>query len=479
MPSPLRARRALALALTTALTGCVVGPDYHAPSPRLADQWAGAATAGPVAEGAWWRSLGDPMLDSLVDQMLAGNPDLKEAQGRLAEARAYRDAVRGGRLPQAQVSASAAQVALSKNGQIPVANVPGFQRAFSLFDLGFDASWEIDLWGKRTRQIEAANAQAGQAEMLVQGTRLQLVAELARAYVDLRLAQDEAALAQEALAARMHLAYLVGLLARAGEASQIDANHAQSDEETVRAALANAQAGVRGAALRVTVLVGAHPETMLGQLEAARPIPAPPLAIAAGLPSDLLRRRPDVRAAERDLAAATANVGVATADLFPHLTLGLSIGQQARKVSDLLGGDSSRLQAGPSLTWPLFTGGSARALVRAAGARADQAAARYDAAVNGALADSEGAINRFDRSLAALAASDAAAGREGAAFDLVRQRAERGEDDQLTLARAQLALIASRESAAQARAAATNAAVALHKALGGGWDGTAGAHAEH
>jgi NodT family efflux transporter outer membrane factor (OMF) lipoprotein len=471
---PPRASRLCVLLAASALAGCTVGPDYHAPAPRLAAGWTGPATPGAAETGAWWTSLDDPLLDALVDEMLAANPSLREAQARLAEARAQRDAVRGGRLPQAQISATGSQVELSKNGQIPIGNIPGFSREFPLFDLGFDASWELDLWGRKTRQIEVAQARVGQAEMAAQGTRLQLVAELARAYVDLRLAQSEAALAGDALAERRRLADLTALLARAGEASAIEASRASADADNAQAAHANAQAAVRAAALRVAVLAGAAPEAMLPRLEAPAPIPAPPAAIAAGLPSDLLRRRPDIRAAERDLAAATAEAGVATADLFPRLTLSLGLGQQARAVGDLLDGDSTRLQAGGGLAWPLFRGGTTRALLRAANARTDQATARYDAAVIQALADSEAAINRFDRSLAALAASARAASHDSAAFDLAQQRRARGEDDALALARARLALLAARQRAEEARAAATEAAIGVHKALGGGWSGGAG-----
>lgn len=468
MRSPL-----LALPLLTLMAGCTVGPDYHAPETKLADGWIAKAAPGAAEDAQWWRSFNDPLLDTLMGEMLAGNPDLREAQGRLAEARANRDAVRGGRLPQAQFSGSANETVLSKNGQIPIGSIPGFSRDFGLFDLGFDASWEIDLWGRRTRQIEAAQARADQAGMAAQGARLQLTAELARAYVDLRLAQSEAAIATEVMEAQARLADLTDLRARAGEASRLEAERARSDAQGAKAALDNTQASARAAALRVAVLVGARPEAMLPRLEqpVLTPIPLPPRAIAAGLPADLLRRRPDIRAAERDLAAATADVGVATADLFPRLSLGLSVGQQARAVGDLFDGDSTRLMAGPSLSWPIFSGGATRARIRGSDARVDQAAARYDAAIIAALADSEGAINRFDRALAALDAAQDAQSRDASAFDLASQRTARGEDDQLALARARLIFVTARQRADEARAAAVNAAIGLHKALGGGWDG--------
>jgi NodT family efflux transporter outer membrane factor (OMF) lipoprotein len=467
----MRSRLFVALPLVALAAGCTVGPNYHAPEPRLPSQWTSTGGAGEVDEGAWWKALNDPLLDSLVDEMLAGSPTLREAQARIAVARAARDAVRGTRLPQAQVSASGNEVELSKNGQIPIGNIPGFSREFGLFDLGFDASWELDLWGQKRRSIEAASARAGQAEMAAQGVRLQLVAELARAYVDLRLAQRQTALAQAALDAQRSLDSLTVLREKAGEASRVESERTASDAANAEATLANAQGGERAAALRVAALVGAQPDAMLPRLATSAAIPAPPPAIAAGLPSDLLRRRPDIRSAERDLAAATADVGVATADLFPKLRLGLSVGQQARAIGDLFSGDSTRLQAGPSLSWPVFSGGSTRARIGVANARVDQAAARYDGAVINALSDSETAINRFDRALAALAASDAALARDEAGYALADRRSAAGEDDRLALARARLAQVAALQRNAQARAAATDAAIALHKALGGGWNG--------
>jgi len=395
---------------------------------------------------------------------------LREAQARLAEARANRDAVRGGHLPDASVSASGDRVVLSKNGQIPFGQIPGFDRAFPLFDLGFDASWEIDLWGRQARETEAAQARTQSAALSIEGTRLQLIAELARGYVDLRRAQADAVLAENILAARQRLADLTDLRARAGEANNVEANRAHGDLESARVALAGAQMAVRGAALQIAALVGKEPAALLPRLESPGPIPEPPAAIAAGLPSDLLRRRPDILAAERDLAAATADTGVAKADLFPRLSLSLAFGQQARTVGDLFSGDSSRLQAGPGLFWPIFNGGRARAMVRAADARAQGAAARYDAAVIGALADSESAINRFDRSLVALTAARASAAREAAALDLVGKRVRGGEDDELALARARLASLAATQQQVDALASAAQGAIALNKALAGGWN---------
>ena len=465
----MRSSLSLALPFIALAAGCTVGPNYHPPEPHISAAWTSPAGVGAVEEGAWWKSLNDPLLDALVDEMLAGSPTLREAQARIVEARAALGAVRGSTGPQASLSGSVSETMLSKNGQLPIGSIPGFARDFALFDLGFDASWELDLWGRRTRSIEAANARTGQAEMAAQGARVQLIGELARAYVELRLAQREKVLAQQAVETWQNLDQLTALRERVGEANRMESERAGSDLANARVAFANAEAAERAAALRVAALVGVEPAAVLPRIAAVAPIPAPPAAIAAGLPSELLRRRPDIHVAERDLAAATADVGVATADLFPRLRLGFSVGQQARAIGDLFNGDSTRLQAGPGLSWPVFSGGSTRARIGIANARVDQAAARYDAAIISALSDSETAINRFDRALAALSAADAGLARDEAGYVLAGRRAAVGEDDRLVLARARLVQIQALQRHAQSRAAATEAAIGLNKALGGGW----------
>ncbi|HVJ02399.1 MAG TPA: TolC family protein, partial [Sphingomonas sp.] len=211
------------------------------------------------------------------------------------------------------------------------------------------------------------------------------------------------------------------------------------------------------------------PEQIVPELQPVKPLPVAPDAILVGVRSELLQRRPDVRRAERELAAATADVGVATADLFPRFSLFGSLGQQARDPADLFSGDSTRLQIGPSFSWPIFSFGRIRAQIRASDARAQGAAARYEKAVTGALSDSEAAINRFLNARAALAEAEAAFAREQAGFALAGQRAARGEDDRLTLERARQSLLAAQRGRDQARAAKAQAAAALYKSLGGGW----------
>lgn len=460
--------RSLLLLPLLLASACTVGPDYHAPETRAAPEWLEAAAPGQV-DLQWWDRFGDAQLSALVQRAVASSPDLREAQARLAEARANREAIAGGRLPSVTAKGSATENVLSKNGQLPIGNIPGFQREFPLYDLGFDASWEIDLWGRRTRQMQGATAREQGAEYARRDVMLTLIAEVVRSYMDLRAAQADAATAEAQASSNAELARLTRLRFDHGEASRLELDRADSAAKASASAVPNARAQASAAAYRIATLVGLPPEQVVPELQAVAPLPASPDAILIGLRSELLERRPDVRRAERDLAAATADIGVATADLFPRFSLLGSLGQQARKPGDLVSGDSFRLQIGPSFSWPIFQGGTIRAQIRAADARADAAAARYEKAVVGALSDSEAAINRFLNARAAAEDAAASLAREQGAFALAQQRADRGEDDRLTLERARQSLLSAQQRDQQARAAKAQAATALYKALGGGW----------
>jgi len=466
-------QRSFTLTLAALLTGCTVGPDYKKPVMAVSDQWLEPSSVGPV-DTAWWNSFGDPTLSRLVEQAVASSPDLRQASFRVAEARANRDVAVGGRYPQVDAKGSATRELVSENGQLPVGNIPGFDRNFRLFDLGFDASWELDLWGRNRRQVEGASARMEAAEWSRRDVMVTLIAELARNYVDLRAAQAKEALAMQELDSNAALSDLTGLRFRAGEASRADADQAASQRASSGAALEQSRAEVVAAAYRVATLVGVPPEQLVPALTStAAPIPAPPATIASGVRSELLLRRPDIRRAERELAGATADIGVATADLFPRFSLLGSFGQQARQPGDLLSSASTRFSIGPSFSWPIFSGGTIRAQIRATDARAAAAQARYEKAVVTALADSESAANRFARTAAAARATEAALATERNAFQLAGLRAARGEDDRLALERSRLRVVQAERALKEALAAYANAAAALYKALGGGWEQTA------
>lgn len=463
------ARMLIPLLAAAGLGACTVGPDYVAPDIRIAPEWSVPADVSAV-DAQWWRGLGDPQLAELIEAAVRSNLDLREAEARLREARANRDAVHGRTLPEVGAAASATQGRVSENGQLPVASIPGFNRDATLFDFGFDASWEIDLWGRTRRAIESAEARAEAAEEARRGVLMSVVAEVARSYVELRAAQARRASAATDAEAQARIARLVGERYRAGEASRFDFARADAQSQATAAAIDNLDADARAAAHRIGLLTGRPAESAAAQLLAPGALPQAPVEVAVGLRSDLLRRRPDIRQAERELAAFTAEIGVATADLFPRVSLLGSLGQQARELGDLASFDSTRFQIGPSLRWPIFSGGRIRAQIRAADARTDAALARYERAVLGALAESETALNRFVAAQSTARRAAAAREQSALALELARQRYGAGEDDLIVLLNAQSAFSAADRQSVDARAAELAAVIALYKALGGGWE---------
>jgi NodT family efflux transporter outer membrane factor (OMF) lipoprotein len=452
------------------LGGCAVGPDYRQP-PTVASAPAWIEPANPNAVDArWWRTLGDPVLTGLVDMAVTRNPDIRIADAQLLEARASRDAAAGRRLPQIGVSGSVTKNQLSGNGAFPLSKIPGFDRRYGLYDAGFDASWEIDLWGRATRDVQAAGARAEAAVEARRGILLQTIAEVVRAFVDLRSAQARLVSVTQDADARARVSDLVGQRFHGGEASRFDAARADAQARTTQALVPGLEASVRAAAYQLALLTGQPPEAMTALVDHAADLPSTPPVVGAGLRSDLLRRRPDVRRAERDLAAATADVGVATADLFPRITLMGALGQQSRTAGDFTSGGSTRFEVGPSLSWPIFNFGRVRAQIRAADARSQAAAARYEKSVLGPLSDSETALNRYAAAGAERREREAARAQSAIALDLARQRYRAGEDDLLAVLDAQSAYSESEQAALIARAAELNALATLYKALGGGWE---------
>lgn len=453
------------------LGACTVGPDYERPKIGGAEtgEWVQPDAKLTDVEVEPWRALGDPLLVELIERAGTANLDLRQAEARLLEARAGRDAAAGGTLPQVAATGSATKQQLSENGQIPIASIPGFDKRFSLFDGGFDASWEIDLWGHGRRAVEAAGRRIEAADAQRREVRLQVVAEVARTYAELRGAQAQAADLRTEAKAQRDIAQLVRQRFDAGEASRFDDVRAEAQARSAEAALPGAEARIRASAYALALLTAQPPEALADRLLAPAPLPRPPELVAAGLRSDMLRRRPDVAAAEANLAAATADVGMETANLFPRISLIGSIGQQSRSTDDFTSNSSTRFSVGPSVHWPIFSGGAIRAQIRAAKARADGAGAAYEKAVLGALADSETALNAYGAALAAARDLEIARDRAATALTLANQRYRAGEDDLILLLDTTSRFNTADRAASDARVEALRAHARLVKALGGGW----------
>lgn len=464
-----RASHAAVLAPLALLASCAVGPDYkHAPVVVADAGWTEPASTATV-DPKWWRQLHDPVLEDLVETALRRNLDLRQAEAELREARSNRAAAGAAQSPQLTATGSATRNELSENGQIPIARIPAFSRNLDLYDVGFDASWELDLWGRVRRSVEAADARAESAAEARHGVQLAVIAEVARTYIDLRRAQAQLASAERDAEARQKTADLVHQRFLMGEASRTEVARADSQSRTTTATLPALSSSVRADAYALAALTGRAPEQLLYLATTPAALPSAPGSVGAGLRSDLLRRRPDIRQAERDLAAATADIGVAKADVFPRLTLNGATGQQAQHSSDLSSRSSQRFQVGPSLSWPVFSAGRIRAQIRAADARADAAGARYEKAVLSALSDSETALNRYASASARRVEAEAARHEADVALELGRQRYRTGEDDLVALLQSQSDASAAEQGAISAQADELVAFVSLCKALGGGW----------
>ncbi|MFC7300438.1 efflux transporter outer membrane subunit [Cognatiluteimonas weifangensis] len=473
---PLRRLRPLVPALAgVLLAACAAGPEYRAPPPvDSGSGWARpqVATSAPADLARWWTTLGDPVLERLIAAALAQNLDLRQAAARIDEARALRDRAAGNRAPVVAAGASANRRRQSENGPLPIGAIPGLDASQTIYDAGFDAAWELDLFGARRRALEGATARLQATAVEAQGVRMRVVAEVARAWFDAAGAGHELD-AQQALVATLRQTLdLVRQRAALGDASAADVDAAYAQWSAADAALPEIRARRRAAVLGIGVLLGAPPERELALLDAAPPAPALP-TLPVGARADVLRRRPDVLAAERRLAASTADIGVAAAELFPKLSIGVGGGFQALATGDWFDASSRRFSILPMISWRLFDGGRVRAEIRAREAAERQAALAYEKAVLTALEDAERALGDYRAGLDTLARRRSALDASRRSHAHAARRFAAGDIARVELLAAERLLHEAETSAARAQTAAAVRLVALYKALGGGWDAAA------
>lgn len=353
----MRARRlSPALVLVLALvSACTVGPDYRPPQPQVPAQWTqrgGMLTSEPADLAAWWRTFHDPQLNSLVSRAAASNLELRAAALRIAQARAQRDIAASGAWPSLNASGAYARTRISERtattsllglGQSTGASpsggvggsIPGLANPFDQFQYGFDAAWEADLFGRVSRSVEAADAGVQASVEERHDAFVSLAGEVARAYIELRSAQREQLIARDSLQTQRGILELAQQRRDAGVGDDLDVANAAAVVAGTRAQLPLYQRRITQAVNQLSLLLAQQPGALSEELEAVQAVPPVPPRMPAGLPADLVRRRPDIRAAEARLHAATAQVGVATADFFPDLTLHLGLGLQAERVKDL------------------------------------------------------------------------------------------------------------------------------------------------
>lgn len=479
-PQASRASRPFAIALaSTLLTACAVGPEYRSPPLDTGTGWTQPVTASPTPADLahWWSTLGDPVLDRLIDTALAGNLDLRHAEARVDEARALRDRVAGKRAPVVAANASVNRRRQSENGPLPIGAIPGLDATQSIYDAGFDAAWELDLFGAQHRALQGASARLQATAIEAQGVRMRIVAEVARAWFSALGAGQELRVQHATVSALQQTLELVRQRAVSGDASIADVDAVDAQRAAAEAAIPDIEARRRAAVLGLGVLLGAPPERELALLDAA-PSSLRLLALPVGERADVLRRRPDVLAAERRLAASTADIGVATAELFPKLSISLGGGFQALDAGDWFQSSSTRASILPLISWRLFDGGRVRAEIRAREAGERQAALAYEQAVLVALGDAERTLGDYRAGLDTLERRLAALGASQRSHSHASARLAAGDIARVEWLIAEQRLHEAEISTVRARTTAAVHMVALYKALGGGWDAPHTRHPE-
>jgi multidrug efflux system outer membrane protein len=450
--------------------GCAVGPNYKPPPVSAPARFADGAQEGlttnePVA--AWWSGFGDAELVRLVDRAVASNLDLRIATANLLQARALRSGAKADFFPVVDGQASYNNV---KYSEAELFNAPGAPLRQQLYDAQFDATWELDIFGRVRRENEASAASMEAAAAARRDVQVSLVSEVARNYFELRGAQHElAVLRRNADNQGQTLKITQGRL-EAGGGTELDVARARAQMNNTLAQIPSLESAVSHATHRLGVLTGQPPEALDDELQTPQPLPGLPPLVAIGDPARLLRRRPDVRAAERNLAAATAGIGVAVADLFPRVSFNGAIGLDAESISGLGKAGSDTRSFGPSLTWAALDYGHVRARIKAAGAVAEAQLAQYQKTVLTSLEETENALADFGRSRARREFLAESVKASQSAADLAHTQYENGATDFLTVLEAERVLLESQDQLAQTETQTATALVAVYKALDGGWE---------
>ena len=471
------------------LGGCTLGPDYRAQAPAAlgvppayAPPVTEAATVGTTSSpgdlSTWWQRFDDPLLTDLVARATASNLQIAQSVARLAQAREALVQARGDLLPSLSGSAGATRnfthggsssiiVGGNPDGTGGTVVTTGGNSGSTKLSLGLDASWQVDIFGGLTRGVQAARAEEAAARFDLEGVRTSVAGEVAANYIDARLAQARLEVARSTLNTQNDNLQIAGWRVQAGLVSGLDAEQARAQRAQTAASIPALETSYLQAVNRLGILTGQAPGALRAEMEKIQPIPQGPDTIAVGIPADTLRNRPDVRSAERQLAAATARIGVAKAALFPALSISGNINTQAAtvgKLGDLLTGG---LFAG--ITQTIFDAGRRSSQVRVARAGADLAFATYRQTVLTGLEDVENAIQSLQAAKARQVELAVALDASNNAAIYARSQYRSGLIDFVTLLQSEQALLSARDQLAAARADQALALVQLYLALGGGW----------
>jgi outer membrane protein, multidrug efflux system len=474
--------------LTAVLASCTVGPDYHRPDLPVPSQWSdsgqhatdqalGSRVTLDSPADVWWRVFGDESLDHLIEIASRENLDVQQATIRIAESRAQRDITASALYPKVNGSGDALRARTSPNGITKAlsggppaggaaASMPS--STFNLFQIGFDSTWELDFFGKTRRSVEAADAVIRSSEAAQTAALVSMTAEIVRTYFTLRGDQRKREIALEDIKTQERLGELVGSRKRSGLAPDSDVAAQQVQIAASRANLPQLDQGIAQSLNQLALLLALPPGALSSMVPDA-PLPPLPPAVPAGLPGELLRRRPDIRQREADLAAATARVGVARAAFFPTVTLGITGGLQSTTMAQLLDWSSRFLIGGGQVSLPIFSGGKLRAQLKLADLQSQEAALVYRETVLSAF-------HEVDNALIAYASDQQRAADVGAQLsganrsrDLAEARYRSGLAAYISVLDAQRQALQAEQDLANATVTSSIDLVALFKALGGGW----------
>jgi NodT family efflux transporter outer membrane factor (OMF) lipoprotein len=499
---PARTRRHLVyLAALALLGGCTVGPDFLKPSNWSPSSWFGFGSeetaksaaepaSQPVAEPIepeWWTSFGDAELSALEKRVADANLDVRVATVRLAESRAQRQITSAAEFPSINGDASYQRERPSANGifgllggsggstsggtaagGVPAAGTP--LKAFDLYQYGFDASWEIDLWGRVRRSVEAADASIEASAEARRDTLLSVLAEVARDYIQLRGTQRQLAISRENLVTAQEALALTRQRADAGLVSKLDVANAAAQVATTSAAIPALEQAQAQTINQLGFLLGETPRALTAELVTEKPVPPVPPRVPIGLPAELARRRPDIQAAEARLHAATAEIGVAVASFYPSISLNGNFDLQATHFADLGNWASRTYGFGPSITLPIFEGGRLTGNLALTNAQQQEAAIVYQRTVLNAWQEVDNALTAYTAEQHRQDELRRAVAQSRQALALARDQYQRGITDFLQVLTAEQQLLAAEQQTATSTTTISTNLVALYKALGGGWE---------
>lgn len=493
-------RRLAPLIALIAVTGCTVGPNYTRPEVPVPPTFAEAPDApasGPGAAvpprepGRWWTRFNDPVLAALIERAITGNLDLATARSRIAGARAQAREARAAFLPTLDGRAGINRIDFSKNagissiassfggggsggsgggGMTPGQGIAGPGKGITTWSIGIDASWEVDLFGSIQRGVEGARARVAAAEWNVRDVQVSVAAEVASDYLMLRSLQSQIAIAEAELKRQQNTLRLISARRKVGLVAELPERQQSLQLSNVAATLPQLQARARDEIHAIGVLTGDGADGLSATLAPAATLPPLPLAVPPGLPSDLLRRRPDIRAAERQLAAATADIGVATADLYPKFNLMGMAELISTSLVTLFERNSIQTSANAAVTVPFFDGGRRKGVVAERRAAADEALIAYKKAVLVAVQDVEDALADYNGELKRNAELRRGVVDAERATRLARATFAAGLSDFQPVLDAQGSVLNNRNVLAQSDATLLTDLARLYKALGGGWE---------